>query len=160
LNGVKNQKIMKENIELTPPLEENATTVVGVVIMLGIAQKEEEGLIQEEDIIAEEDIEVDQEVTIIEEGIQDLEVPDQEVIEKEVIEDIEDIEAEVEAEEVEVVVFLEEVEIGIETVKEAEINLVEVKIVLIGVKNLVEVIIVNKIEKILKKMKKIFKMKI
>ena len=138
---------MKENIELTPPLEENATTVVGVVIMLGIAQKEEEGLIQEEDIIAEEDIEVDQEVTIIEEGIQDLEVPDQEVIEKEVIEDIEDIEAEVEPEEVEVVAFLEEVEIGIEKeteiVKEVEINLVEVKIVPIEVKNLVEAIIVN-----------------
>jgi hypothetical protein len=160
LNGVKNQKIMKENIELTPPLEENATTVEEVAIMLGIVQKEEEGLIQEEDIIAEEDIEVDQEVIIIEEGIQDLEALDQEVIEKEVIEDIEDIEVEVEAEEVEVVVFLEEVGIGIEIVKEVEINLVEVKIALIGVKNLVKVIIVNKIEKILKKMKRIFKMKI
>ena len=179
---------MKENIEQTPPLEENATTVEEVAIMLGIAQKEEEGLIQEEDIIAEEDIEVDQEVTIIEEGIQDLEVLDQEVIEKEVIEDIEvdlevtiieediqdqevpdqgvtekevteeieDIEAEVE-----VVAFPEEVEIGIEKeiVKEVEINLVEVKIVLIEVKNLVEANIVNSIEKILKKMKKIFKMK-
>ena len=150
---------MKENIELTPPLEENATTVVELVIMLGIAQKEEEGLIQEEDIIVEEDIEVDQEVAIIEEDIQDLEVPDQEVIEKEVIEDIEDIE--VGAEEAEVVVFPEEAEIGIEKeiVKEVEINLVEVKIVLIGVKNLVEVIIVSKIGKILKKKKKIFKMK-
>ena len=137
---------MKENIELIPLLGGNATTVVEMVIMPGIAQKEEEGLIQEEDIIVEEDIEVDQEVAIIEEDIQDLEVPDQEVIEKEVIEDIEDIEVGVE--EAEVVVFPEEAEIGIEKeiVKEVEINLVEV-------------IIVSKIGKILKKKKKIFKMK-
>ena len=138
---------MKENIELTHLLGGNATTVGEPDIMLGTAQKEEKGLIQEEDTIAEEDIEVDQEVTIIEEDIQDPEVPGQEVTEKEVIEDIEDIEAEVEPEEVEVVAFLEEVEIGIEKeieiVKEVEINPVEVKIVPIEVKNLVEAIIVN-----------------
>ena len=138
---------MKENIELTHLLGGNATTVGEPDIMLGTAQKEEKGLIQEEDTIAEEDIEVDQEVTIIEEDIQDPEVPGQEVIEKEVIEDIEDIVAEVDPEEVEVVAFLEEVEIGIEKeieiVKEVEINPVEVKIVPIEVKNLVEAIIVN-----------------
>ena len=138
---------MKENIELTHLLGGNATTVGEPDIMLGTAQKEEKGLIQEEDFIAEEDIEVDQEVTIIEEDIQDQEVPGQEVIEKEVIEDIEDIVAEVDPEEVEVVAFLEEVEIGIEKeieiVKEVEINLVGVKIVPIEVKNLVEANIVN-----------------
>ena len=138
---------MKENIELIHLLGGNATTVGEPDIMLGTAQKEEKGLIQEEDFIAEEDIEVDQEVTIIEEDIQDPEVPGQEVTEKEVIEDIEDIEAEVEPEEVEVVAFLEEVEIGIEKeieiVKEVEINPVEVKIVPIEVKNLVEANIVN-----------------
>ena len=138
---------MKENIELIHLLGGNATTVGEPDIMLGTAQKEEKGLIQEEDFIAEEDIEVDQEVTIIEEDIQDQEVPGQEVIEKEVIEDIEDIVAEVDPEEVEVVAFLEEVEIGIEKeieiVKEVEINPVEVKIVPIEVKNLVEAIIVN-----------------
>ena len=67
--------------------------------------------------------------------------------EKEVTEEIEDIKAEVEAEEVEVVAFPEEVEIGIEKeteiVKGVEINLVEVKIVPIEVKNLVEANIVN-----------------
>ena len=138
---------MKENIEMIHLLGGNATTVGEPDIMLGTAQKEEKGLIQEEDTIAEEDIEVDQEVTIIEEDIQDQEVPGQEVIEKEVIEDIEDIVAEVDPEEVEVVAFLEEVEIGIEKeieiVKEVEINPVEVKIVPIEVKNLVEAIIVN-----------------
>lgn len=144
---------MKENIELILHLEGNATTVGEMAIMLGTAQKEEEGLIQEEDIIAKEDIEVDLEVITTEEGIQDLEVPDQEVIEKEVIEDIKDIKAEVEAEEVEVVVFQEEVEIRRErerekekekeTVKEVEINLVEVRIVPIEVKNQVEVNLVN-----------------
>ena len=133
---------MKENIELIHLLGGNATTVGEPDIMLGTAQKEEKGLIQEEDFITEEDIEVDQEVTIIEEDIQDQEVPGQEVIEKEVTEEIEDIKAEVEAEEVEVVAFPEEVEIGIEKeteiVKGVEINLVEVKIVPIEVKNLVE----------------------
>ena len=140
---------MKENIEPIHLLGGNATTVGEPDTMLGTAQKEEKGLIQEEDSIAEEDIEVDQEVTIIEEDIQDQEVPGQEVIEKEVIEDIEDIVAEVDPEEVEVVAFLEEVEIGIEKeieieiVKEVEINLVGVKIVPIEVKNLVEANIVN-----------------
>lgn len=142
---------MKENIELILHLEGNATTVGEMAIMLGTAQKEEEGLIQEEDIIAKEGIEVDLEVITTEEGIQDLEVPDQEVIEKEVIEDIKDIKAEVEAEEVEVVAFQEEVEIRRErekekekeTVKEVEINLVEVRIVPIEVKNQVEVNLVN-----------------
>ena len=138
---------MKENIEMIHLLGGNATTVGEPDIMLGTAQKEEKGLIQEEDTTVEEDIEVDQEVTIIEEDIQDQEVLGQEVTEKEVIEDIEDIVAEVEPEEVEVVAFLEEVEIGIEKeieiVKEVEINLVEVKIVPIEVKNLVEANIVN-----------------
>ena len=138
---------MKENIELTHPPGENVFFAAEVGIMLVIARKKEEDQILEEDIIAEEDIEVDLEAIIIEEDTQDQEALDQGVTEKEVTEEIEDIEAEVEAEEVEVVAFPEEVEIGIEKeteiVKEVEINLVEVKIVLIEVKNLVEVNIVN-----------------
>ena len=137
---------------------ENAITVTEAAITPVIVPKKEEGQIPEEDIIVEEDIEVDQEVIIIEGDIPDLEVLDQEVIEEEVIEDIEDIEAKAEVGVEEIVVFLEEAG----TVKEVgitiEINLVEV-IVLIEVKNLQveEVIIVNKIEKIIRRMKKTIK---
>ena len=150
---------MKENIELTHPPGENVFFAAEVGIMLVIARKKEEDQILEEDIIVEEDIEADQEVIITEEDIQDREVLDQEVIEKEAIEDIEDIEAKVGVEEVEIVVFLEEAG----KVKEAEIigiNRVGVIIVLIGViQEVKEAIIVNnKIRKILRKMKKIIKM--
>jgi hypothetical protein len=156
LNGVKNQKIMKENIELTHLLGGNATTVEETAIMPGTVQKEEEGQILEEDIIAEEDIEVDLEVAIIEEDIQDQEVLDQEVIEEEVIEDTKDIKAKAEVGVEEIVAFLEEVRIVKEVGTTTEINPVEV-IVLKEAKNL-QVISVNKIEKIIRRMKKIIKM--
>ena len=150
---------MKESIAQIFPQGENAIIVEKAAIMLGIAQKKEEDLIQEEDTIVEEDIGVDQEVTIIGEDIQGQEVLDQGATEKEVIEDTEDIKVEVGAEEVEIVVIM--IEAGI--VKEAEIieiNLVEVITALIGViQEVKEVIIVNsKILKIIKKMKKIIKM--
>ena len=150
---------MKESIVRIFLQGENAIIVEKAAIMLGIAQKKEEDLIQEEDTIVEEDIGVDQEVTIIGEDIQGQEVLDQGATEKEVIEDIEDIKVEVGAEEVEIVVIM--IEAGI--VKEAEIieiNLVEVITALIGViQEVKEVIIVNsKILKIIKKMKKIIKM--
>ena len=123
--------------------------------MLVIVLRKEEGRILEEDII--EDIEVDLEVIIIEGDIQDQEALDQEVIEEEVIEDIKDIEVKVEVEAEEIVVFLEEagiVKVGIIEIKAAEV------IVLIGVTtNQEEVIIATKIEKIIRKMKKITKMK-
>ena len=150
---------MKESIVRIFLQGENAIIVEKAAIMLGIAQKKEEDLIQEEDTIVEEDIGVDQEVTIIGEDIQGQEVLDQGATEKEVIEDTEDIKVEVGAEEVEIVVIM--IEAGI--VKEAEIieiNLVEVITALIGViQEVKEVIIVNsKILKIIKKMKKIIKM--
>ena len=159
MNGVKNRKITKESIEQTRLPVENAITVLEVVITPVIALKKDEGQIREEDIIVEEDIEVDLEAIIIEEDIQDLEALDQEVIEEEVIEDIKDIEVKAEVGVEEIAVFLEEAgrvkEVGITI----ETNLVEV-IVLIEVKNLEveEVIIVTKIEKIIRKMKKITKM--
>ena len=150
MNGVKNLSITKENIGRTHPPAENVIIVVGVDIMLVIVLRKEEGRILEEDII--EDIEVDLEVIIIEGDIQD-----QEVIEEEVIEDIKDIEVKVEVEAEEIVVFLEEagiVKVGIIEIKAAEV------IVLIGVTtNQEEVIIATKIEKIIRKMKKITKMK-
>jgi len=155
LNGVKNLSITKENIGRTHPPAENVIIVVGVDIMLVIVLRKEEGRILEEDII--EDIEVDLEVIIIEGDIQDQEALDQEVIEEEVIEDIKDIEVKVEVEAEEIVVFLKEagiVKVGIIEIKAAEV------IVLIGVTtNQEEVIIATKIEKIIRKMKKITKMK-
>jgi len=162
LNGVKNRKITKESIEQTRLPVENVITVLEAAITPVIVLKKDEGQIREEDIIVEEDIEVDLEVVVIEEDIQDLqdlEVLGQEVIEEEVIEDTKDIKVKAEAGVEEIVAFLEEAgivkEVGITT----ETNLVEV-IVLIEVKNLEveEVIIVNKIEKIIRKMKKITKM--
>ena len=150
---------MKESIVRIFLQGENAIIVEKAAIMLGIAQKKEEDLIQEEDTIVEEDIGVDQEVTIIGEDIQGQEVLDQGATEKEVIEDTEDIKVEVGAEEVEIVVIM--IEAGI--VKEAEIieiNLVEVITALIGVIQEVKVVIIviSKIPKIIKKMKKIIKM--
>ena len=150
---------MRENIGRTRLPVENVIIVLEAAIMPVIAPKKDEGQTREEDIIVEEDIEVDLEAIIIEEDIQDLEALDQEVIEEEVIEDIKDIEVKAEVGVEEIAVFLEEAgrvkEVGITI----EINLVEV-IVLIEVKNLEveEVIIVNKIEKIIKRMKKIIKM--
>ena len=150
---------MRENIGRTRLPVENVIIVLEAAIMPVIAPKKDEGQTREEDIIVEEDIEVDLEAIIIEEDIQDLEALDQEVIEEEVIEDIKDIEVKAEVGVEEIAVFLEEAgrvkEVGITI----EINLVEV-IVLIEVKNLEveEVIIVNKIEKIIRKMKKITKM--
>ena len=150
---------MKESIVRIFLQGENAIIVEKAAIMLGIAQKKEEDLIQEEDTIVEEDIGVDQEVTIIGEDIQGQEVLDQGATEKEVIEDTEDIKVEVGAEEVEIVVIM----IEAETVKEAEIieiNLVEVITALIGVIQEVKevIIVISKIPKIIKKMKKIIKM--
>ena len=150
---------MRENIGRTRLPVENVIIVLEAAIMPVIAPKKDEGQTREEDIIVEEDIEVDLEAIIIEEDIQDLEALDQEVIEEEVIEDIKDIEVKAEVGVEEIAAFLEEAgrvkEVGITI----EINLVEV-IVLIEVKNLEveEVIIVSKIEKIIRKMKKIIKM--
>ena len=147
-------------------LEENVTIVKGQVTTQEIAQKKE-GLIPE-DIIVEEDLEADREVIDIEEDIHILEVQDQEVIED--AEELEDIDPVVEVVEEEVQVILEvvdiEEEIEIEIVKEVKIDIkirvaviVEVITVLIEVKNPeVEVITVTKIEKIIRKKIKIFKM--
>ena len=134
---------------------ENAITVTEAAITPVIVPKKEEGQIQEEDII-EEDIEVDQEVIVIEEDIQGQEALDQEVIEEEVIEDIKDIEAKAEVGVEEIVAFLEEVRTVKEVGTTTETNPVEV-IVLKEAKNL-QVISVNKIEKIIRRMKKIIKM--
>ena len=135
---------------------ENAITVTEAAITPVIVPKKEEGQIPEEDIIVEEDIEVDQEVIVIEEDIQGQEALDQEVIEEEVIEDIKDIEAKAEVGVEEIVAFLEEVRTVKEVGTTTETNPVEV-IVLKEAKNL-QVISVNKIEKIIRRMKKIIKM--
>jgi hypothetical protein len=135
---------------------ENAITVTEAAIMPVIVPKKEEGQILEEDIIVEEDIEVDQEVIVIEEDIQGQEALDQEVIEEEVIEDTKDIKAKAEVGVEEIVAFLEEVRIVKEVGTTTEINPVEV-IVLKEAKNL-QVTSVNKIEKIIRRMKKIIKM--
>ena len=150
---------MRENIGRTRLPVENVIIVLEAAIMPVIAPKKDEGQTREEDIIVEEDIEVDLEAIIIEEDIQDLEALDQEVIEEEVIEDIKDIEVKAEVGVEEIAVFLEEAGRVKEVRITIEINLVEV-IVLIEVKNqeVEEVIIVSKIEKIIRKMKKIIKM--
>jgi hypothetical protein len=135
--------------------EENVIIVKDQDTMQEIAQKKDV-LIQEEDIIVEEDIEVDQEVIVIEEDIQGQEALDQEVIEEEVIEDTKDIKAKAEVGVEEIVAFLEEVRIVKEVGTTTEINPVEV-IVLKEAKNL-QVTSVNKIEKIIRRMKKIIKM--